>query len=197
MSNFIQVQQPLGRVDPNALRGDVDLDTDLRGQGYQDLSALPAHDEPAAADAALHALDASERLTPHRFHGASHELVVIEPPRLERLQLLLGHPQLLPRKPLHVVDPRAPFEPDDRPPALRAWRTEVEATRVKGYAVDEGNYIKGVTVIAAPVGSGSERVSHVVVAAGLTEQVRDIGVDRLARELSATASELSKKLGGQ
>ena len=84
----------------------------------------------------------------------------------------------------------------DRPPALRAWRTEVEATRVKGYAVDEGNYIKGVTVIAAPVGAGSERVSHVVVAVGLTEQVRDIGVDRLARELSATASELSKKLGG-
>jgi hypothetical protein len=44
---------------------------------------------------------------------------------------------------------------------------------------------------------GSERVSHVVVAVGLTEQVRDIGVDRLARELSTTASELSKKLGGQ
>jgi DNA-binding IclR family transcriptional regulator len=84
----------------------------------------------------------------------------------------------------------------DRPPALRAWRTEVEATRVKGYAVDEGNYIKGVTVIAAPVGAGAERVSHVVVVVGLTEQVRDIGVDRLARELSATASELSKKLGG-
>jgi DNA-binding IclR family transcriptional regulator len=85
----------------------------------------------------------------------------------------------------------------DRPPRRSAWRTEVEATRVKGYAVDEGNYIKGVTVIAAPVGAGSERVSHVVVAVGLTEQVRDIGVDRLARELSATASELSRKLGGQ
>jgi DNA-binding IclR family transcriptional regulator len=72
----------------------------------------------------------------------------------------------------------------------------VEATRVKGYAVDEGNYIKGVTVVAAPVGAGAERVSHVVVAVGLTEQVRDIGVDRLARELSATAGELSRKLGG-
>src|SRR5580765_870180 len=84
----------------------------------------------------------------------------------------------------------------DRPPALRAWRTEVEATRVKGYAVDEGNYIKGVTVIAAPVGAGSDRVSHVVVAVGPTEQVRDIGVDRLARDLSATGRELSRKLGG-
>ena len=85
----------------------------------------------------------------------------------------------------------------DRRPRRSAWRTEVEATRVKGYAVDEGNYIKGVTVVAAPVGAGAERVSHVVVAVGLTEQVRDIGVDRLARELSTTASELSKKLGGQ
>ena len=73
----------------------------------------------------------------------------------------------------------------------------MEATRVKGYAVDEGNYIKGVTVIAAPVGAGGQHVSHVVVVVGLTEQVRDIGVGRLARELSATASELSTKLGGQ
>ena len=84
----------------------------------------------------------------------------------------------------------------DRPPAWRAWRAEVEATRAKGHAVDEGNYIKGVTVVAAPVGTAANAVSHVVVVVGLTEQVRDIGVVRLARDLSATAQAITRKLGG-
>ena len=30
----------------------------------------------------------------------------------------------------------------DRPPALDAWRAEIEATRVSGYAVDEGDYLR-------------------------------------------------------
>jgi len=84
----------------------------------------------------------------------------------------------------------------DRPPAWRAWRAEVEATRAKGHAVDEGNYIKGVTVVAAPIGTAASAVSHVVVVVGLTEQVRDIGVERLARDLSATAQAITRKLGG-
>ena len=85
----------------------------------------------------------------------------------------------------------------DRPPTLSAWRTEVEATRAKGYAVDEGNYIKGVTVIAAPVSAAGRAVSHIVVVVGLSEQVRDIGTDKLALELSETATALTRNLGGR
>jgi DNA-binding IclR family transcriptional regulator len=85
----------------------------------------------------------------------------------------------------------------DRPPAWRAWRAEVEATRRHGHAVDEGNYIKGVTVVAAPVGTAGGAVSHVVVVVGLSEQVRDIGIARLARDLSATAQAITEKLGGR
>jgi len=83
----------------------------------------------------------------------------------------------------------------DRPPSLRAWRAQVEATRVKGYAVDEGNYITGVTIIAAPVRSIGGRVSHVVVVVGVSEQVRRIGVEALAHELRAIADGLSRQLG--
>jgi DNA-binding IclR family transcriptional regulator len=70
----------------------------------------------------------------------------------------------------------------DRPPTLKTWRAEVEATRAKGYAVDEGNYIRGVTIIAAPVRPSGGSVSHVVVVVG-SRAVRQTGVDTLAREL--------------
>ena len=83
----------------------------------------------------------------------------------------------------------------DRPPALDAWRAAVEATRVSGYAVDEGDYLKGVTIIAAPVWGASDPVGHVVVLVGVIEQVREIGVERLARELVAVSDGLSRKLG--
>jgi DNA-binding IclR family transcriptional regulator len=79
----------------------------------------------------------------------------------------------------------------DRPPSLPAWRTEVEATRVKGYAVDEGHYLKGVTVIAAPVRADAATVSHVVVVVGVSEQVREMGIDTVGRELRAIAEALS------
>lgn len=83
----------------------------------------------------------------------------------------------------------------DRPPSLRAWRAEVEATRVNGYAVDEGNYIRGVTVIAAPVKGAGRGVSHVVVVVGVSEQIRRIGVETLARELRTIADGISRQLG--
>jgi len=79
----------------------------------------------------------------------------------------------------------------DRPPSLATWRAEVEATRQKGYAVDAGHYITGVTVIAAPVQPAPDTVSHVVVVVGVSEQVREIGVETLGRELRAIADGLS------
>jgi DNA-binding IclR family transcriptional regulator len=83
----------------------------------------------------------------------------------------------------------------ERPPSLRKWRAEVEATRAKGYAVDEGNYIRGVTVLAAPVRAHGRQVTHVVVAVGVSEQVRQAGVEALARELRTIAEALSRRLG--
>lgn len=83
----------------------------------------------------------------------------------------------------------------DRPPSLRAWRAEVEATRINGYAVDEGNYIRGVTVIAAPVKGEGGDVSHIVVVVGVSEQVRRIGVETLAHELRTIADGISRQLG--
>jgi len=83
----------------------------------------------------------------------------------------------------------------DRPPELAEWRAAVEATRVNGYAVDEGQYLKGVTVVAAPARDAADAVSHVVVLVGVIEQVREIGIEALGREIVAVADGLSRKLG--
>jgi DNA-binding IclR family transcriptional regulator len=83
----------------------------------------------------------------------------------------------------------------DRSPSLGAWRAAVDATRANGYAVDEGHYLRGLTVLAAPVRGEGGRVGHVVVVVGVSEQIRQIGVDALALELRTIADGLSHKLG--
>lgn len=79
----------------------------------------------------------------------------------------------------------------DRAPSWHAWRAEVAATRARGYAVDEGHYIRGLTVIAAPVIDATGAVGHVVVVVGVSEQLRKIGVEALGREIRAIAGGLS------
>ena len=82
----------------------------------------------------------------------------------------------------------------DRPPTLKAWRAEIEAARRNGYSVDEGNYIDGITVLAAPVLGRGGRMTHAVVAVGVGEQIRRAGVGTVADELKAIARHASDLL---
>jgi DNA-binding IclR family transcriptional regulator len=81
----------------------------------------------------------------------------------------------------------------DRPPSFRAWQSEVEDTRRKGYAVDPGNYICGVTIVGAPV-MNRGRVSHIIVGIGLTEQFKPSSLARLGKDLVAAARDASQRL---
>lgn len=83
----------------------------------------------------------------------------------------------------------------DRPPGLRTWRAEVAAARRDGYSVDRGNYIRGVTVVAVPVLTAGS-MSHALVTVGVSEQVAEIGAERIAGDLRHAAAELSGRLGG-
>ena len=83
----------------------------------------------------------------------------------------------------------------DHPPSLSAWRDEVDAARATGFAVDEGNHLRGVTAVAAPVADAGGAVSHVLVAVGVSEQIQQIGVDALGQELRALAERLSRRMG--
>ena len=85
MSNFIQLEQSLGRRDPDAARGDVDLDADIGSQRHQYFTARAVDHQPAAAAAAVHPYDAPHRGAVRRFHFAPHQLMLVVAPRLERL----------------------------------------------------------------------------------------------------------------
>jgi DNA-binding IclR family transcriptional regulator len=81
------------------------------------------------------------------------------------------------------------------PPSLAQWRDDIAATARAGFAVDEGRYIAGVTVIAAPV-MPRGRVSHALVIVGVSEQLRRIGLAAIGEELRAEATALSHRLAG-
>jgi len=83
ISNFIQIQQSVRRINPDPLCRHVDIDANLGGQGYQDLTATAAHDQPAPADAAFHALDLADPIAVDGFNGAADELVMIIAARFE------------------------------------------------------------------------------------------------------------------
>ena len=82
----------------------------------------------------------------------------------------------------------------DNPPAWDDWIADVEKTRVSGYAVDDGNYISGVTTIAAPVFSAAG-VRNVLVIVGVGEQLRRFGYETIGAELKRQAATVSEQMG--
>lgn len=55
----------------------------------------------------------------------------------------------------------------EEPPSFDQWQAQVAETRQQGFGVDEGNYISGVTVLAAPIWKNAGRPSHALVAIGV------------------------------
>ena len=84
----------------------------------------------------------------------------------------------------------------DEPPSFDTWKAQVRQTRARGFAIDEGNYISGVTVIAAPVWGTRRKLSHALVALGIGGALKRNGLAKLQNTLLADAQTLSKQLGG-
>jgi DNA-binding IclR family transcriptional regulator len=85
----------------------------------------------------------------------------------------------------------------DEPPTFAEWQAQVRQTRVQGFAVDEGNYISGVTVVAAPVWRARGKLSHALVATGISSALRRTGLPALQDMLLSAAQTLSKQLSGE
>lgn len=81
-------------------------------------------------------------------------------------------------------------------PSYEDWRAEVDSTRRAGFGVDKGNYIRGVTIVAAPVFGIEGWMTHALVTVGLADQVRQTGTAGLGAELRAAATRISWQLGG-
>jgi DNA-binding IclR family transcriptional regulator len=84
----------------------------------------------------------------------------------------------------------------DNAPQFDTWLEEVEQTRRRGYAIDEGNYIAGVEVVASPVRGRDGRISHALIAIGIAGAVQRAGVDELGRALVEAAQSIAEQLPG-
>lgn len=81
-------------------------------------------------------------------------------------------------------------------PDVKTWRAEVEAVRRRGFSVDRGNYISGVTIIAVPLLDANNRLQHVIVAAGMTSQLDSPRCSALAKQMQAEARTLTDSFLG-
>jgi len=84
----------------------------------------------------------------------------------------------------------------EEPPTFEDWLEQVARTREQGFGVDEGNYISGVTVLAAPVWKNRSKPSHALVAIGIGAALRS-GRAELEQALLAAARNLSMQIGGE
>jgi DNA-binding IclR family transcriptional regulator len=84
----------------------------------------------------------------------------------------------------------------DDPPSFRAWLAEVGEARSRGYAVDPGNYLAGVTVLAAPVWKDRGAPSHAVVALALGADLPRKRLAQIGEALLEASGSLSLQLGG-
>ena len=85
----------------------------------------------------------------------------------------------------------------DDPPSFAVWQKQVAETRAQGFAVDEGHYISGVTVVAAPVWKTRAKLSHALVAIGIGSALKRAGLPGLQQEMVAASSNLSRQLSGE
>lgn len=81
-----------------------------------------------------------------------------------------------------------------KPMSLSAWRKEVAAARQDGYSIDNGRYIAGISLIAAPVLDSNQHITHTLVAAMIMNQLPDAKVQALIRELKEHANRISGQL---
>lgn len=84
----------------------------------------------------------------------------------------------------------------DEPLTFDRWMAQVAQTRVQGFAVDDGNYMSGLTVVGAPVWTRG-KLSHALVAVGLGGALRRSNLSKLSKTLVSTAKALTAQLHGE
>lgn len=78
----------------------------------------------------------------------------------------------------------------DHPPEFESWRAEVDQAQLQGYAVDQGAYISGVTVIAVPVFDANEKMTRSLVAIGISERLQNKVIPKLAKKMMQLRDEI-------
>lgn len=82
------------------------------------------------------------------------------------------------------------------PPSFNTYLAEVEAARRDGFAIDPGNYVKGVTTVSAAVLDETGQAIMAISAVGFSAQFDKPRLQRLAADVRDRAGEVSRALSG-
>ena len=84
----------------------------------------------------------------------------------------------------------------DRKPTFTDWKKEVELARKQGWSIDRDNFMTGITVLAAPILTPNGRLSHTLVAVGLSSQFNSDFTTELGKQMQSEAQALSRMVLG-
>jgi DNA-binding IclR family transcriptional regulator len=143
------------------------------------------------------------RLGPDRIvivsSAASPADVRIDMAEGQRLPILMGASGRLFATEVDLNDPavRAGFEQVRwaRPMPFEAYQEEVELSRQRGWAVDDGHFSVGILSVAAPVPSPARGIEFTVSAVMFRGQKDDAGIAELGAALVSLCAELAPVLG--
>lgn len=82
-------------------------------------------------------------------------------------------------------------------PSFEEYYAEVRQVRDRGFAVDNGNYVRGVTTVSAPIVDASDRANMAMSAVGFTAQLNKASIRQLGEDLHERSRQLSRSLSGR
>jgi DNA-binding IclR family transcriptional regulator len=81
-------------------------------------------------------------------------------------------------------------------PSFETYLQEVESARQNGYAVDKGNFAKGVVTISAPILDGQRQPFMAISAVGFSTQLSDNGLMAVCEDLRDRCREVTLAISG-
>jgi DNA-binding IclR family transcriptional regulator len=82
-------------------------------------------------------------------------------------------------------------------PSFEEYYAEVRQVRDRGYAIDNGNYVKGVTTVSAAIVDASEHPVMALSAVGFSAQLNKAAIRQLGEDLHARSRQVSRALSGR
>ena len=85
----------------------------------------------------------------------------------------------------------------ENPPTFEEYWSEVQQVRDRGYAVDNGNYVRGVTTVSAPVVDAQNRAIMAISAVGFSAQMTRATIRELGEDLRERTKRVSRAISGR
>jgi DNA-binding IclR family transcriptional regulator len=81
-----------------------------------------------------------------------------------------------------------------RAPSFEEWQAQVALVRTQGYAIDDGNYINGIYIVAAPILGAEGEFRHAIVALCVKAGWSEAQLQELAETVRAAALQVGEGL---